>query len=113
MKTEDAPVTDVTTEEFPSVVIGSSLPVVVDFWAPWCGPCRQLAPVLEALALEYAGRLMVAKVNVDEESGLAMSFGIQGIPALIFYKAGSPREMLTGMRSLAELRQWIDHHLAA
>ncbi len=113
MKAEASPVTDVTTDEFPSVVVGCPLPVVVDFWAPWCGPCRQLAPVLETLAKEYAGRIVVAKVNVDEESGLAMSFGVQGIPALVFYKAGAPREMITGMRSIAELRQWINQHLAA
>lgn len=106
-------VTDVSTDEFPTVVISSSLPVVVDFWAPWCGPCRQLSPLLGELAKEYEGRLHVVKVNVDEEPALASSFGIRGIPALVFYKAGTPREMITGLRSAVELRQWIDHHLAA
>lgn len=105
-------VTDVSTDEFPTVVVGAALPVVVDFWAPWCGPCRQLAPLLELLAKEYEGRLVVAKVNVDEEPALASSFGIKGIPAMVFYKAGTPREMITGMRSAADLRQWINQHLA-
>ena len=106
-------VTDVTTGEFPTVVVASILPVAVDFWAPWCGPCRQLSPLLSELAKEYEGRLHVVKVNVDEEPALASSFGIRGIPALVFYKAGTPCEMITGMRSAAELRQWINHHLDA
>lgn len=106
-------VTDVSTDEFPTVVVASILPVVVDFQAPWCGPCRQLSPLLSELAKEYEGRLHVVRVNVDEEPALASSFGIRGIPALVFYKSGTPREMITGMRSAAELRQWINHHLAA
>jgi len=106
-------VADVSTDEFPTVVVASILPVVVDFWAPWCGPCRQLSPLLREIAKDYEGRLHVVKVNVDEEPALASSFGIRGIPALVFYKAGTPREMITGMRSAAELRQWINQHLAA
>ncbi len=113
MSTPTSLVTDVSTDEFPTVVVAAALPVVVDFWAPWCGPCRQLAPLLELLAKEYEGRLLIAKVNVDEEPALAGSFGIKGIPALVFYKAGAPREMITGMRSAADLRQWINGHLAA
>lgn len=113
MSTPLSLVTDVSMDEFPTVVVGAALPVVVDFWAPWCGPCRQLAPLLELLAKEYEGRLVVAKVNVDEEPALASSFGIKGIPAMVFYKAGTPREMITVMRSAADLRQWINQHLAS
>ena len=113
MSTPATCITDVSTNEFPTVVVASALPVVVDFWAPWCGPCRQLSPLLEDLAKEYEGRLLIAKVNVDEEPALTSSYGIGGIPALIFYKAGAPREMITGMRSAAELRDWINNHLAS
>ena len=104
---------EATTDNFDKEVIQTAGKVLVDFWAPWCGPCRQLAPLLELLAKEYEGRLLIAKVNVDEEPALAGSFGIKGIPALVFYKAGAPREMITGMRSAADLRQWINNHLAS
>ena len=113
MSTPTNLITDVSTDEFPTVVVAATLPVVVDFWAPWCGPCRQLAPVLEVLSKEYEGRLLIAKVNVDEEPALTSAYGIRGIPAIIFYANGAPREMITGMRSVAELRTWINGHLAA
>ena len=113
MSTPTSLVTDVSTAEFPAVIVAAALPVLVDFWAPWCGPCRQLSPLLGQLAKEYEGRLLIARVNVDEEPALTASYGIKGIPALLFYKAGAPREMITGMRSAPELRQWINGHLAS
>ena len=113
MSTATNLISNVSTGEFPTVVIAAALPVLVDFWAPWCGPCRQLAPLLDTLAKEYEGRLLIAKVNVDEEPALTTSYGIRGIPALIFYKTGAPVEMITGMRSAPELRAWINAHLAA
>jgi thioredoxin 1 len=78
----------VTTSTFEAEVVKSAIPVVADFWAEWCGPCRMIAPVLKELAKDYAGRLKVAKINVDEEPDLASRFGIQSIPTLLFFKGG-------------------------
>ena len=78
----------VTQANFESSVMKSTLPVVVDFWAEWCGPCRMIAPVLSQLAKEYKDKLVVAKVNVDQEPDLAMKFGVQSIPTLLFVKDG-------------------------
>lgn len=78
----------VTDASFEKVVLQSNIPVVVDFWAPWCSPCRMVAPVLEKLAKEYAGKLLVAKVNTDENPEWAMKYGVQGIPTMLFVSAG-------------------------
>jgi thioredoxin 2 len=104
-------VTPVTTEDFPAVVVGSPLPVVVDFWAPWCGPCRMMSPAIDALAGVYAGRVNFVNVNVDQETALAGAFGVGGIPALLFYHQGAPQEMISGLRSIEEVKAWIDGHL--
>jgi thioredoxin 1 len=78
----------VTDAEFEQVVLKSELPVVVDFWAPWCGPCRMVAPVLDKLAKEQAGQLVIAKVNTDENAQWAMQYGVQGIPTMLFIANG-------------------------
>jgi len=78
----------VTTSTFEAEVVKSAIPVVADFWAEWCGPCRMIAPVLEALAKDYKDKLKVVKINVDEEPDLAARFGIQSIPSLLFFKGG-------------------------
>jgi thioredoxin 1 len=78
----------VTDEEFEKLVLQSSLPVIVDFWAPWCGPCRMVAPVLDKLAKEQAGKIIIAKVNTDEDSEWAMKYGVQGIPTMLFVAQG-------------------------
>ena len=78
----------VTTSTFEAEVVKSAIPVVADFWAEWCGPCRMIAPVLKELAKDYKDRLKVAKINVDEEPELASRFGIQSIPTLLFFKGG-------------------------
>jgi len=78
----------VTDAAFEQSVLQSPLPVIVDFWAPWCGPCRMVAPTLEKLAKEYAGKLVVAKVNTDENPDWSMKFGVQGIPTMLFVAGG-------------------------
>ena len=87
---------DVTDETFDDVVLRSDIPVLVDFWAPWCGPCRSIAPHVENLAEEYEGTLKVVKVNVDENGGVAGSLGIKGIPAIYTFKDGEPFEQHVG-----------------
>ena len=79
---------NVTDESFEKSILQAELPVVVDFWAPWCGPCKMVAPILDKLAKEYAGEVVIAKVNTDDEQQYAMQFGVQGIPTMIFVNDG-------------------------
>ena len=102
----------VTDADFPKVVLSSEQPVVVDFWAPWCGPCRVIAPILDKLAGEYEGRLKIAKVNTDEEIQHASQLGIQGIPTLIIFKGGKEVARLIGSRPEAQYREAFDKVLA-
>jgi len=78
----------VTDADFEENVLKSELPVVVDFWAPWCGPCKMVAPILDKFAKEYAGKVKIVKVNTDEDNQYAMQFGVQGIPTMIFFHKG-------------------------
>jgi len=86
----------VSDEEFRSSVLESNLPVMVDFWAPWCGPCRAVAPILDELAAEYEGKVVIAKVNTDENSRHAMEYHVQGIPTLIFFQNGQEIDRIVG-----------------
>lgn len=82
--------------------------MIVDFWAPWCGPCRAIAPILEELALEYQGGLTIGKVNVDEQPGLAARYGIRSIPTLLFFKGGKMSDQVVGAVPKAQLRKKLD-----
>ncbi len=88
--------TEITDSNFDTEVLQSSIPVLVDFWAPWCGPCRALTPTIEQLATEYAGKIKVVKLNTDENPESAVKFRINSIPNLIFFKGGKPVDQLVG-----------------
>lgn len=88
---------DVTDDSFESEVLGSDVPVLVDYWAPWCGPCRMAAPVLEKIAGEYDGRLKVCKVNIDDNREIAMQYRIMSIPTMLLFKDGEMVDQITGV----------------
>ncbi len=104
-----ANVLEVTTANFDAEVLKAEQPVLVDFWAPWCGPCRAVAPVLEAISQEHADKLKVVKVNVDDNQQLAVQYGVQAIPTLIFFKGGQPVDRVVGVAPRDELNRRIDN----
>ena len=101
----------VTDAEFEKSVLQSDLPVVVDFWAPWCGPCRMVAPILEKLASEYAGKLIIAKVNTDENPDWATRYGVQGIPTMLFISDGKLVHRQVGALPEGILRDVVNEFL--
>ena len=103
-----ADVQQVTDDSFPTEVLQAPTAVLVDFWAPWCGPCRAIAPVVEELAREYDGRLKVVKINVDDNARTPAQFGVRGIPNLILFKGGQVQEQIVGAVPKAHLVKAID-----
>ncbi len=97
----------VTDQSFASDVLGSTDPVVVDFWAEWCGPCRFIGPALEEIATEMEGQVKIAKLNVDENPDIMMRYGVRSIPTLIMFKNGEPTAMQVGAMPKNRLQDWI------
>ena len=100
-----------TDANFEQTVNQSSTPILVDFWAEWCGPCRRLAPTVDELATDYLGRVVVAKMNVDENPATPMRFSIRGIPTLLLFKGGQIVEQIVGLADKDSLKRLIDKHV--
>lgn len=104
---------DVNDATFGNQVLQNNLPVLVDFWAPWCGPCKMVGPIVEELAKEYEGKLSVFKVNVDENTESASRYGVMSIPTLMFFKKGKPVKTLVGAQGKENLKRGIEEILSA
>ena len=100
-----------TDENFDSTVVEAEGPVLVDFWAEWCGPCRQMAPAVEALASDYDGKVTVGKLNVDEHPNVAQRFSIRGIPTLLLFNGGEVVDQLVGVADDSQLKSMLDKHI--
>ena len=104
---------DVSAADFQSGVAESPVPVLADFWAPWCGPCRMVAPAVEKIANELAGKLKVVKINTDEQPELGERFGVRSIPTLVLFEGGKERDRVIGARQAHALRNWLDEKLGS
>ena len=102
-----------TTESFKSTIGSAATPVLVDFWAPWCGPCKAIAPILEELATELDGKITIAKVNIDDHGEVATEYGIRAIPTMLLFKGGQVVEQLVGMMPKAALKAKLNAHVTA
>ncbi|MDD3364810.1 MAG: thioredoxin [Syntrophomonas sp.] len=107
-----ANVKTISTDNFEKEVLQSEQPVLLDFWAPWCGPCKMVGPIVETLADENVGKIVIGKVNVDENQALAGQFGVRGIPTLLFFKAGKEAKRIVGAQNKNQLQKVIDEVIA-
>jgi thioredoxin 1 len=99
---------NLTDENFETQVSGSQLPVLVDFWAPWCQPCKQMAPALDSLAEAMSEKVRIVKINVDENPEAASQYGIRALPTLMVFKNGAPTATKFGLQSMSALKVWVD-----
>ena len=102
---------EINDASFKNEVTDSAIPVLVDFWAPWCGPCKMIAPVLEEIASEYDGKVKVVKINIDENQTTPSTYGVRSIPTLILFKDGQEVEKIIGAQSKQNLKQMVDKSL--
>ena len=98
----------VTDDSFATDVLGAKGPVLVDFWAEWCGPCKAIGPALEEIGAELKGRVTIAKVNIDDNPNTPNTYGVRGIPTLILFKDGKPVDTMVGARPKSALKQWVE-----
>lgn len=104
-------IVNVTDDSFENQIMNANLPVLVDFWAEWCGPCKMIAPVLDEIAKDYQGRLTIAKINIDENPQTPQKFGVRGIPTLMLFKNGELEATKVGTISKSQLSAFLDSHL--
>lgn len=104
-------IVNATDSSFEADVLNAAGPVLVDYWAPWCGPCKMVAPILDEIAAEYEGKVLIVKVNVDDNPGTAQKFGVRGIPTLTLFKGGSVEATKVGALSKSQLTAFLDSNI--
>src|SRR3989344_8966386 len=102
-----------TDQNFETEVLKSTIPVVVDFWAPWCGPCKVVSPIIEELAGEFEGKVKVGKLNVDDNQAMASEYGIMSVPSIVFFKDGKPIKTMIGAQSKENFKKGIEEILSS